>query len=247
MKKILLMSGFFYFSLFSMGKQLQLIENGSFGSNITDVSDYSSSASDEDSDSSGYEENQVTNLEIVVGKGFRYGGEIVSLTEVMQWFSADLQAMDKQNETQVTHCSTRRKEFEKKLLCMAKVMVIQQEQIKKLVEENEKRKKENEELVSTIVIQLQKYESERSCRALKALREQYRQSSSSSSAESSTEFLKVKELAEEKAPFSDSPRKINRLSLDVTQLKKRDSPRKNPRKFLLRRISKRNHKTITNK
>jgi len=124
MKKILLIGGLFSFSLFSMDQQLS---DSGFESNISDMSSASESSDYERSSFSDIDDikEAVTDLQVRIGKGFKCGGQITSLTEVMTWFSADLQALDKQIEA-------RNKKNKQTFLLMAKILQFQDEKIKRL-------------------------------------------------------------------------------------------------------------------
>ncbi len=91
--------------------------------------------------------------------------------------------------------------------------------------QDKKRQKEIEQLTETLVIELTKYEAERSYRQLNTLRDQYQQRKGPSESENSAELLKITALAASPQPV-DSPRnerKNHRLSLDGKELEKRTS------------------------
>ncbi len=121
MKKMLLIFNFFFLTVFTMDS---LKNENHFGTNIS-----SSSSSYSDSESSGsYSSDDetraaITDLQGAVGDGCKVGQKVVSLTEVMTWFSLDLIAIDSQLEDHITTYSTKRKVYENNLLCMAKVLV----------------------------------------------------------------------------------------------------------------------------
>ncbi len=251
MKKVLLMSGFFYFSLFSMDQQLT--ENDHFVSNISDVSG-SDSSEDESilallyvlQNAVSETQNAVSETRKKVGKGIRATqegqetAENLSLTDALHCVYTAVVVQDGELETITNQLEDRKKKNDKTFLLVATILKRHETKIKKQEKQIKKQKKQIKKLDEKITklgeaVLNRTQDSEQKKQTL-VLREP--ENSDNYDFESSGELLLQ---LTEATVVKYSPRKLrnkHRLSLDGKKLEKRNSPRRS----LFRRISKRNHK-----